>query len=457
MDNKLTKSQVLFETIQRLMRRESNPHIRRLLNKSHHSEIASVIRQLSTDDGIEVLDLIPNLELKAETLSELEGDFFVTYFIHKEDPKEVAEVLHKLPEDEAADLISYLEDEQKEQLLSCMNQEIKEEVVEILEYDEGTCGRIMAVDILALNQNLTAKEAIEHIQNTSYAESLFYIYVIDDYENLMGVISLRQLLQVEKKKKLSEFMTRDVIRVLVNDPDERAAEFIEEYNFVSLPVTDVEGKLVGMVTVDDIIDFIRDEAQDDVLQFAGAEKEAIDDFSFWRAFFSRGLWLAMLFFGGIFCMELIFYFYPQLIQEVLVLGFAPLVLRLSGSIAMQTVAFVDQSILDEDISRDRGIRALWGQNFVTLLVGFLLAVFVGLYLHLRFSFLNLPDYSLAIPAGIVLVSVFAILIGVLVPTISKWIKLEPLPASSKFVHFLMDALSLFVFLGFLLLWQNYGA
>lgn len=456
MTDKLTKSQVLFESIMRLMRRGATGPVRRLLQKSHPSEIASVIRQLSDDDGQEIFRQIPGKSLQADTLVELEGAFLQNYLGGGAEKTAVAELLGHLAEDESAKLLSELGEDDQQEILGLMKVSVQEDVAEILEYEEDSCGRIMAVNPLALNQNLTARQAIEEIQNTDSPESLFYIYVIDDYENLMGVVSLRQVLQVEKNKKLSEFMTRDTIHVTVNDTEERAAEYIEEYNFVSLPVVDTTGKLVGMITVDDIIDFIRDEAQDDVLQFAGAEKEAIDDFSFWRAFVSRGVWYGLLFLGGILSSEIIMHFFARYHAMVAVFAFAPLVLRLSGSVTTQTAAFTDQSLLSDDIERGRASRALWGQNSVSFTVGLLLAGAVWAYLSLRFPAGVLGHgLLLGLPLGIVLMDSVAIALGMLIPTVFNVLKMDPLPASSRFIHFLMDGITLLIFFVFVFLWNEH--
>lgn len=447
------KSEILFDTIRRLARRNAWSHIRRLLLKSHPADIAGVIRQMTDADAVNLICEIRNCSIEAKTFCELGSRFLGTYLELKDDKVHVAEMLQSLPEDEAAALLADFDDDLKNEILALMHVGTQAEVNELLEYDEGTCGRIMAVNVFALNQKLTAREAIDAIQQTNTPESLFYIYVIDDYENLVGVVSLRQLLQASKMLTLAHFMATDLVRVTAYQSQEEAANFIEEYNYVCLPVVNENGKLIGMVTVDDIIDFIRDEAQDEVLQMAGVEKEAIEDFSFGRAFVSRGFWYFMLFLGGILASELILLFFSTIPGAIRHLVFAPLVLRLGDSIATQTSTFFQQSVLSENIEREHALRAFWGQNLVTAEVALLISVLTFFYSWLRVSF-N-AQAALGVMMGILVLTFLALLLGVFIPFVFHKLRLDPLKLSSRFFHFAMDLLSLLIFFNFLWLWQRY--
>lgn len=449
----MTRSEVLFDSVTRLMRRSAFSHIRRLLLKAHPSEVAGVLRQLPDDQALQLLSQIRNSETEALAICELGSSFLETFLNKTDDKGHVAAVLQKIPEDEAANLLADLDEEDAKEIMALMQSVTQEEVTEILDYEEGTCGRIMAVNVFALNQNLTAREAINEIQNTNTPESLFYIYVMDDLEKLVGVVSLRQILQVEKSLKLCDFMTRDVIKVTSYQSQEEAAHYIEEYNYVCLPVVDESDILVGMVTVDDIIDFIRDEADEEVLQLAGLEKEAIEDFSFFRAFSSRGFWYFLLLAGGILSAELILYFFPDFPQKFYILAFAPLVLRMGGSIAMQTSTFVHQSVLSDDVQRSLAIRALWGQNAVTFIVAFLLAVVAYCFTLWRLD--TSSQYAFGVAAGFVSVAFFSLCLGLLVPYLSSKIKLDSVKVTSRLFHFVMDFLSLAVFFFFVWYWQIY--
>lgn len=451
---KVNRTKILFDTINRLSRRDATEHIRRLLLKSHPSEIAAVVRQLpGEEDGVDLMVKIKDSDKEPLTFVELESHFFKTYLEQTDDKVHVAEVLQKLPEDEAAALLSAFDEEIRQEILSLMKGSIQEEVKEILQYADETCGRIMAINTFHLNQNVTSREAIEQIQKSSHMESLFYIYVVDESEKLTGVVSLRQVLQVEPDRKLKDFMIRDVVRVNVYDSQERAAHFVEEYNFVSLPVVDDDGRLVGVVTVDDVLDYIRDEAQEEVLQMAGVEPEALGDFSYVRAFWFRVLWYGLLLIGGILCSEIILYFFSGYPKTIIYLSFAPLILRLGGSIATQNITFIHQGIISKEIERSRAFKALWGQNLITLLVAVFLALLVTAYGCLRLS------HHILIPLGmgfsLMIVVLVSILVGLFMPFIFQRVRFDSLKASSRFVHFLMDALSLYVFFLILSIWNSF--
>ena len=442
---KVNKSKLLFESIVRLLRRGARDHIERLLIKSHPSEIAAVVRKLADEEGVFVINQIQNMEKKAETLVELEGKFLQTFLDETQDREHIAKVVQTLPMEETANLLADLEDENKEEILSLMKKSAKEDVSEILQYGEDTCGRIMAINFFAINQSKTAAEAISEIQKNKNLESVFYIYVVDDLDKLVGVVSLRQILQVKSNRKLKEFMINDVIWVDVYDSHEKAASYVEEYNFVSLPVVDEFGILQGIVMVDDVIDFIRDEAQEEALQIAGVDPEAIDDFSFWRSLGLKSIWYGLLFIGGILCSEIVLYYFSHFPEEVIFLCFAPLVLRFGGSIATQNITLLNQGILDLEIEKSRAYKTVWGQNGIALLVSVFLAAAIYGYSFFRFSQM---DLSLSLSLGIIVVSIVSMVLGLLVPIIFFKMKLDSSKASSRFVHFLMDAISLFVFFQF---------
>jgi magnesium transporter len=448
---KVNRAEMLLHSITRLLSRNADANIRRILAKSHPSEIASVIRQLPDDDGIHVINQIRDTIREPETFVELEGKFIQTYLDNTDDKNHIVKVMQELPDDEVANLLAEVEDETAQEILSLMKKSKKEDVSEILQYGEDTCGRIMAVDIHKFNQKLTAKEAITMIQNSKHVESIYYIYVVDDDEHLVGVISLRQLLQVQGKRVLKDFMVRELVSVNVYESQDKAAEFVEDYNFVSLPVIDDDGALMGMVTVDDVIDYIREEAQDEVLKMAGVEAEAIDDFSYLRAFGSRVLWYGLLFIAGVLCSEIILYYFKDVPYKLTYLCFAPLVLRLCGSMATQGLTFVMQGLFDEDIERSRSIRAFWGQMFITLLVTLLFASVVFCYAFFRFMEPAWTSFGMSV--GILVVTVISIFIGVMLPIVFNKLNIDPQTASSRVIHVLMDALSLLIFFGFLFAWS----
>lgn len=443
---RVKKSKILYDTITRLMRRQAHGNIRRMLLKSHPSEIASVVRQFPTEEAITLMEEIRGSDVEAKTFTELESAFLGSYLSVRDDKPHIAEVLQKLPDDEAAALLADLPTALAQEIISLMKGSTQAEVNEILQYAEDSCGRIMAVNVMSLNQDSTAAQAIGHIQSQPHTESLYYIYVIDEFGNLVGVVSLKQLLQVDGSRSLKDFMVREVVKVNVYDSKVKAADCIEEYNFVSLPVVDDAGKIMGMVTVDDVIDVIREEAQDEVLEMAGVEPEALEDFSFWRALSSRGLWYALLYLGGILCSELILHFFTDFPDRILILCFSPLAMRMGGSIAFQGMTFVNQGILNTGIDRGRATQALWGQNVVTLTMGLLLSLSVFFYMFFRFD--NYHDVALIMGLALLVVAIVSALVGVALPFLFSLLRLDPLRASTRFVHFLMDGVSLVVFFKF---------
>lgn len=448
-----SKTDLLYDSIKRLQRRDAKAHIRKMLLKAHPSEVAAVIRQLSDDEAVELISLIRNSSVEVDVFSELGSGFLETYLdLNDSDKEHIAHVIQKIDHDDAAAILDEIDTDLADELMGLMKEAKKNELSEILDYEEDSCGRIMNKSVFFMNQDSTAKEAIESLQKTA-ASSVFYIYVVDDFKNLIGVCSLRQVLQVPQDKTLKTFMERNVKHVNVHQTQEEAALSIEEYNFVSFPVTNDQGQLLGVITVDDIIDYIRDEAQDEVLQLTGVESEGVEDFGFVRAFLSRGMWYGLLLLGGILCSEIILHFFNGFPRQILYVCFAPLVLRFGGSVSMQTSTFVNQSILDEGIEKERASRALWGQNLVILVVALLMGGIVFAYGYFRFE--QNFVFPLSISVAMLTVTVFALMMGVLVPVIFHKLGMDALQSSSRFIHFLMDALSLLVFFEVIWIWYSY--
>jgi magnesium transporter len=437
-----SKIQILQENILRLARRGAHAHIRRMLLKSHPAEIVAVVRQAPADLALVLMEQLRHSVIEPKVFAELGSAFLATYLAKRDDKAHIADVLQQLPEDDAAHLLSDLSS--ADEILTLMRGTSREEVAEILQYEEGSCGRIMSVNVFALNQNLTARDTIEEIQKSSSPESLFYLYAVDDFENLVGVVSLRQILQVEGARRLKDFMTSDVVRVNVYSSRDEAARLVEEYDFVSVPVVDDKGRLVGMVTVDDAIDTIREAANDDVLQMAGVEAEAIEDFSYWRAALTRARWFGLLLLCGIIVSELIHAFLAGQVQALaLGFGFLPLAIRLGSSTANQFITVIQQGIIETDIERSRAIKAVWGQALVT--GSALVALTLAASGFATWRYQSFPLAGLPLALGLLFVAIVSSLLGVLVPFVFKRLKLNALQASSRFFFFL-DILTCYIFL-----------
>ena len=260
---RIDRNKILLESIRRLLRRGATTHLVNIVNKTHAADLSVVFRSLSLSQQRELFDMIADVEQKGILFSELDEDTF-SDFIAGMQLEEIVEILEEMPTDDVADLLGRLPEEKSKIILEKMKKEESEKVEDLLRYEDDTAGGIMVRDFIALTENTTAKEAIESLQKEySEVEMPFYLYVVDDYGKLVGVSSLRQLVLVPPETPLKELMTTDVFSVQTNMDQEEVAKIVARYDILAVPVVDGTNRLVGIVTVDDVIDIFRREATED--------------------------------------------------------------------------------------------------------------------------------------------------------------------------------------------------
>jgi magnesium transporter len=225
------------------------------LDKLHPADLADILEDLDYKkraDFIEDLDV----ETAAEAFAEMEPDTQMEIIEHL-GSEQAADLLEEMPPDEAADLLGELPEEKADELLNLMEPEEAQEVRELMEYEEGTAGALMTTEFIALPPDLTVAEAFPRLRKlAAEAETIYYLFILDESENLLGVVSLRELLIAEPEAKLADLMQTRLITVLPEDPDERVTELIDKYALLAIPVVDESGKMEGIITVDDVLDML---------------------------------------------------------------------------------------------------------------------------------------------------------------------------------------------------------
>jgi DNA repair protein RecO len=265
------KLDVVLDSVRRLQRMGATANLVNLLQKQHPADLAQLFSELPHKDRHSAFSLLVerNPRLAMEALSELEPETGATLLADRS-AEEIVKLTQELPSDDAAAIIDYLPKELSAEVLELMQKRpAGGEVGELLEYDEQTAGRIMNPKVFALSEEMTAGEAISALQGSRDVEVVFYLYVVDGRRHLVGVVSLRRLLLVSPSTPLKRIMTTDLISVRAEMDQEEVARQVASYNLLAIPVVDEENKLVGVITVDDIIDVIKDEATEDVYRLAG--------------------------------------------------------------------------------------------------------------------------------------------------------------------------------------------
>src|SRR5205809_3353856 len=264
------KIDVVLDSVKRLIRIGATSNLVNLLQKQHPADLAQVFTALPERDRATSFSVLVerNSRLAMEALSEL-GPEAGAALLGGRSAEDIAKLLHELPSDDAAAIIDYLPEDVSAAVLELVQKRPGDELGDLLEYPEQTAGRIMNPKVFALSEDMTVGEAISALQGSRDVEMVFYLYVVDARRHLVGVVSLRRLLLVPPPTPLKRLMTTDLTSVRTDTDQEEAARPVASYNLLAIPVVDEENKLVGVITVDDVIDVIKDEATEDVYRLAG--------------------------------------------------------------------------------------------------------------------------------------------------------------------------------------------
>src|SRR5215204_1291072 len=259
-----------LDSVKRLQRIGANANLLNLLQKQHPADLAQIFSELPDKEREAAFSLLAerNGRLAMEAISEL-GPEAGAVLLATRSAEEISKLAQEIPSDDAAALIDYLPEELSSAVLDLMRPKESGVVENLLEYEEQTAGRIMNPHVFALNEDMTVGEAITELQSNRDVEMVFYLYVVDERNHLVGVVSLRRLLLVSPETPLKRIMTADLITARVDMDQEEVARQVAAYNLLAIPVVDEENKLVGIITVDDVIDVIKDEATEDVYRLAG--------------------------------------------------------------------------------------------------------------------------------------------------------------------------------------------
>jgi len=436
---------VVLDSIKRLQRIGASANLLNLLQKQHPADLAEVINELSDKARAEVLDVLleHNSRLAMEALVEYgpeQGAALLTEY----PPERIALWLRELPSDDLAALIDELPDDLSAAVRERMRPQELGKVENLLEYAERTAGRIMNPTVFALSEELTAGEAIQALQGSREVEMVFYLYVVDDRRHLVGVVSLRRLLLVSSETPLRRIMTAELISSRVDTDQEEVAQHVADYNLLAIPVVDEENKLVGIITVDDVIDIIKDEATEDIYRLAGVSG---DEHVFTPARESarkRLPWLAMNLVTATLAAFVVRAFQATIDEVVVLAVLMTIVASMGGNAATQTLTVIVRGIALGDLTWGNSRKALVKEALVGLGNGLALgAVGAGVAWMLSGNLYLGLILALAMVINLLVAAVAATLI----PIALRALKVDPALASAVFITTLTDVFGFFAFLG----------
>lgn len=448
----LTKSDIVIQSVQRLLRRGAITNLSKMLGRMHPADVAKAIRHLSSSkEKREVFELVKGASKRGQVLSELDGESIqevLADLLHSD----IAWLLKDLGPDDVAYILGFLPEERGKEILALMKAEDSTEVADILQYAKDTAGGIMTTEFFSLSEDVTAQEAIRRLQQATDAEMVFYIYVTDKNDHLVGVLSLRQLLTVPPDTPLKNIMTRDVISVTVDMDQEEVARQVASYNLLAIPVVEKDGRLVGIITVDDVVDVIREEATEDMLKMAGAiEEEPISKSSSIGAAKLRLPWLFTNLVGSLLSGAILWYFRYTIQEVVAVVSFIPVIAAMGGNVGLQSSTLIIRGLATGHIEP----TDVWTVFFRETKIGLLMGLACGLILTAVGWVLQEGFLGVVVGTSLVIAFFVSTSMATIMPIVLKRLGVDPAVAAGPFVTTANDITGITIYLTLATLFLNY--
>lgn len=432
------------DMIRRLLRRQARPHLTKALGKMHAAEIAQIFSHLIPEEREQAFQAITQADRRAAVLAESDPHI-ARELLDPLSNEEISTIIVKLDTDDARYLLETLPEERSTEVMQLLTAKQTEALQDMLAYPPDTAGSIMSHSFVALSEDITVEDAISNVRNaSSKVEYVFYVYVVDESHHLRGVISLRQLLLAHPTRLLAEVMTPNVWRVNVLADQEQVAQLISRYNILAIPVVDEAGTMVGIVTVDDVLDVLRDEATEDILKMAGTHySEEVTSLSPLRLAWVRFPWLAVSWLGSLVSAFFIAQYSNELSKVLALAAFIPVINGTAGNVGTQGVTIMVRGLATGKLNPSNWLRAV-GKQFV---VGILLGVCFGLLLF-GLAHWQYPDVAwlgLIVGLAISLSILTSATLSSLLPFMLHFLRLDPALMTGPFVATSMDLVSVLVY------------
>jgi len=446
---------LVLDSVKRLLRIGASANLLNLLQKQHPADLAQIFSELPDKEREAAFSLLAerNGRLAMEAISELGPETGATLLATRS-ADEIAKLAQEIPSDDAAALIDYLPEDLSAAVLDLMRPKESGVVENLLEYAEQTAGRIMNPHVFALSEDLTVGEAITELQSNRDVEMVFYLYVVDERRHLVGVVSLRRLLLVSPETPLKRIMTADLISARVDMDQEEVARQVASYNLLAIPVVDEENKLVGVITVDDVIDVIKDEATEDIYRLAGvAGDERV--FTSPRETFRKRLPTLAIQLVTLFAAAAVIAVFEPTIGKVTALAvFMPVVAGMGATAATQTLTVMVRGLALGELTWSNSRKALLKEVALGVGNGILLGVVAAV---VTWAAKGDPVLGLLLGLAMIINLFIAAAAGTLVPIGLRAANLDPALASSVVVTTMTDVLGFATFLGLATLFLRYLA
>lgn len=437
----LTKEFV--QNIERAVLEKDNRFIQEQIVALHPADIAEIFNDIELLPAKYIFEQIEN-EKAAQVLLELSEDQREK-LLSEYSPKEIAEeLIENLESDDAAYILSELTEDKKEEVLSYV-EDIQQasDIVDILQYEENTAGALMAKEMICVHDDWTVIECVREMrEQAKETDRIMTIYVIDAQEKLIGTLSLKSMLLVSDTTYIKDIFNREVIAVKAKDTEEEVVKMMQKYDLVVVPVIDEIGRLLGRITIDDVVDVMKEEAEKDFQMASGYSEMVESSDSIWTISRSRFPWLAVGLFGGILSSRVIGLYEPQIKIYPEMAFFIPLIAAMGGNAGVQSAAIIVRALSNHESIALTIQEQLFKELKVSMINGFACALIIFSYCIL----FNTPIYlGITVATALLSVIIFATLFGTFIPQVLHRYKVDPAIATGPFITTSNDILGLFIY------------
>jgi len=411
------------------------------LEEVNPADITALLYEFSNEESKYVLDLL-SLQVRSKIINDLEPEtrkqFLSIYGL-----EELTAIVNQLDSDDAADILNELPIKTSEEIIAGLDSDLRSQVIDLLRYDENVAGGLMAKELIRARANWTVVECIDEIRKQAETVTKFYtVYVVDENDKLLGRLALQKLILTDSKTLVKDIYDDDVTAVETYLEDREVAEVMKKYDMESIPVVNVQGQLVGRITIDDVVDVISEQAEEERQLMSGITEDVEEDDSLWKNVRARLPWLLIGIFGGMLSARFMGFFAQELAKVTAIAFFVPLIQATGGNVGIQSSGIVVQSLVNPGYV-DEGIWKRLAKVFsVAILNGLLLSLIV---LGSTYLFFNNNRLSVIVSFALFCVILFSSFVGTITPIIINRLGFNPALASGPFITTTSDLLGLTIY------------
>ena len=432
--------ELISETLE-LVKLSDEESIVKIFSNYHHADIAEILEELNSDDATYIIKLLDS-EKTSDVLMELDDDYREK-ILKNLSIQEIAEEVEELDSDDATDIISELPEEKQKKVISKISDaEHKADIKELLKYDEDSAGGLMAKELIKVNENWSVTRCVKEMRTqASEVTRVHSVYVVDNDDILLGRLSLKDLLVANPKTKIKSIYKKNVDHVFDTDTAESVASTMQKYDLGAIPVVNKKKKLLGRITIDDIVDLIKEEAEEDYQLAAGILQDVDVDDSIFELTRARLPWLIVGLIGGIGAAFVMGGFDEILLQHKILFYFTPLIAAMAGNVGVQSSAIIVQGLANDEIKGSINNR-LFKETLLSILNGVILAGLLFLFIYF---WQRQIDIALALSIALVAVVIVAGIIGTFIPLFLNKRGIDPAIATGPFITTSNDIFGILIY------------